>query len=281
MNSWFRSWHGAPTDPKWLAIAQRTQTNAGMVSAVFWALMDYASQASDRGDVASFDVESYAAFSGWDDKVIHKIIEAFKDKGVIKNNKLTGWEKRQPKREDGSAERSKEWRERKRTQTTAKEHREDKTREDKNKTDSGATAPAAGKPKREKKYATSLSESFEPNWEAATRVGLSRREAEREHLKFKNHAAQTARTCVNWQAAWSNWCINAAQFLKKPPPSMNGATVAATITPESRSWNAWKAHFRDNNDNIRAAMMDKCADEGRAFTVASEWPPGHEMNNAN
>jgi len=149
----------------------------------------------------------------------------------------------------------------------------------KEKKDSGADAPTAGKPKREKKYATAIPENFEPNWEAATRVGLSRREADRELLKFKNHAAQTGRTCVNWQAAWSNWCINAAQFLKKPPPG-HSTQEAKTITPASRSWNAWKSHFRDANDNIRASMMDKCGDEGRPFTVSSEWPPGHEMNDA-
>lgn len=147
------------------------------------------------------------------------------------------------------------------------------------KEDSGAVAPTTGKPKRERKYATQLSDGFEPNWETATRVGLSKREAEREFQKFKNHAAQTGRTCVNWQAAWANWCITAAQYLKKPPPAEAGKSMM-TITPASRSWNAWKAYFRDNNDNVRAALMDKCADEGRPFTVSSEWPDGHEMNNA-
>jgi uncharacterized protein YdaU (DUF1376 family) len=150
------------------------------------------------------------------------------------------------------------------------------------KIDRGAVAPNVEKPKREKKQKKpeiELPESFEPNWDAATRVGLSRREAERDFLKFKEHALEKGRTCVNWQAAWARWCLNAAQYMKKPLPGYS-ATTAAIITPASRSWNAWKAHFRDTDDHIRAAMMDKCADEGRAFTVASEWPPGHEMNNA-
>ncbi len=145
--------------------------------------------------------------------------------------------------------------------------------------DSGAVAPKASRAKRERKYATALPDSFEPNYEAATRSNLSRREGEREFVKFKNHAAQTGRTCVSWQAAWSNWCINAAQYLKRPPPGAP-ANAAATITPESKNWNAWKAHFRDNNENVKASIMDKCADEGRPFTVPSQWPPGHEMNNA-
>lgn len=148
MIEWFRSWHGAPTDPKWLMIAKRTQTNAanaGMVSAVVWALFDHASQQKERGDVSTFDVETYAAFSGWEASVIADIIKALSDKGFIKNNKIAPWEKRQPKREDGSAERSKEWRERKRTQPNESNHQ---SREDKEKKEDGAPAP----PSLEKQY---------------------------------------------------------------------------------------------------------------------------------
>lgn len=137
VNQWFRSWHGAPTDPKWLAIAQRTQTNAseritaGMVSAIFWSLLDHASQADPRGFVGRFDVESYAAFSGFSEAAISAVIHCLEEKKIITDGHLTEWEKRQPKREDGSAERSKEWRERKRTQANAEEHREEKRREEK------------------------------------------------------------------------------------------------------------------------------------------------------
>jgi len=45
-----------------------------------------------------------------------------------------------------------------------------------------------------------------------------------------------------------------------------------TITPADRSWNAWKSHFRDTGQNGRAAIMDKCATDGKPFTVQSEWP---------
>jgi hypothetical protein len=130
---WFRSWHGAPTDPKWLLIAQRTQTNAGMVSAVVWALFDHASQSETRGDVSSFDPETYAAFSGWEVDKIAAIVAALKAKGLIQNNTLVAWAKRQPKREDGSAERAKAWREQERTQANAPERKRplDKIREDK------------------------------------------------------------------------------------------------------------------------------------------------------
>lgn len=61
---WFRSWHGAPTDSKFLLIAKRAQVAPGMVSAVYWALLDYASQNEPRGSVEGFDTETYAEWAG-------------------------------------------------------------------------------------------------------------------------------------------------------------------------------------------------------------------------
>ncbi len=145
--------------------------------------------------------------------------------------------------------------------------------------DSGAVAPKAGRAKRERKYASALPGSFEPNYEAGTRVGLSRQESERNFLKFKNHAAQTGRTCVNWQAAWANWCINAAEMLGKPPPGVV-PSAAATITPLNPTWNIWKSHFRDTGQNVRAGLMDKSASDGKPFTVPSEYPPGFKKDAA-
>lgn len=145
ITSWFRSWHGAPTDPKWLSIAQRVNEaavrhgasrnpcNAGMVSALFWALMDHASQADDRGDVSTFDIETYAAFSGFDPGVLAGIIVELTAKSLIQNGRLVAWEKRQPKREDSSTERTREWREKnKKRNVTQCDAREEKRREESN-----------------------------------------------------------------------------------------------------------------------------------------------------
>jgi hypothetical protein len=112
MNDWFRSWHGAPTDNKWLVIARKADTTPGMVSAVVWALFDYASQNRDRGSIVGFDVETYAAFSGWEEDAIAAVIAALKDKGVIgPDGGLHNWDKRQPKREDSSTDRVRAFRE--------------------------------------------------------------------------------------------------------------------------------------------------------------------------
>lgn len=134
MTDWFRSWHGAPTDPKWLLIGRKAGVAPGMVSAVFYALMDYASQHEERGTVEGFDTETYAAFTGWGQSDIESVIVALSDKGLICNGKLAAWEKRQPKREDNSTARVTRHRETKRNEvkrTVTHGNAPEKSREDK------------------------------------------------------------------------------------------------------------------------------------------------------
>lgn len=117
--NWFRSWHGAPTDTKWLVIARKAEVAAGIVSAIAWALMDYASQHADRGSVDGFDTETYSAFSGIADGEVIAVIAAMRAKNVIDGaNRLTNWDKRQPKREDDSTGRVKAFRQRDRDTVT-------------------------------------------------------------------------------------------------------------------------------------------------------------------
>jgi hypothetical protein len=71
---------------------------------VFWALMDYASQHTDRGSVEDFDVETYAAFTGWEESEIEAVLDAMRSKGIITpDDRLAAWDKRQPKKEDPTA----------------------------------------------------------------------------------------------------------------------------------------------------------------------------------
>jgi len=109
---WWRSWHGAPMDHKWSVIAARTGVKAGIVSAVAWALLDYASQNEDRGSVNGFDIETYSVFSGFSEEDISSVIHAMTDKGIIVDGRLANWEKRQPKSES-EIERNREYRKRK------------------------------------------------------------------------------------------------------------------------------------------------------------------------
>ncbi len=115
---WWRSWHGAPTDHKWAVIAARSGVKTGIVSAIGWALLDYASQQKERGSVKGFDPEEYAVYSGFSQDEITAVMRAMEDKGILKDGAFVNWEKRQPKREDdNSTERVREWREKKRNET--------------------------------------------------------------------------------------------------------------------------------------------------------------------
>jgi len=111
---WFRSWHGAPNDPKWLVIARKAGVAPGMVSAVAWAVFDHGSQHNERGRVDNFDIETYAVWSGWDEADIQAVIDAMTAKGIIVDGRIAAWEKRQPKREDDSRERINRWRDKQR-----------------------------------------------------------------------------------------------------------------------------------------------------------------------
>lgn len=127
--SWWRSWHGAPTDHKWQVISARSGVKVGIVSAIAWALIDYASQQPERGSVEGFDVEEYSVYSGFDETEVMAVITAMTDKGIITDGKLKNWEKRQPKREDDSTPRVREWRASKRNVTQGNAPDKDKEEE--------------------------------------------------------------------------------------------------------------------------------------------------------
>lgn len=110
---WFRSHHGEPTETRWLLIARKANCAPGVVSALWWALLDHASQSRERGSVVSFDVESYAEWSGFGEEELTRILAAMREKGVIVDGKIAEWGEKQPKREDDSNERVRAFRERK------------------------------------------------------------------------------------------------------------------------------------------------------------------------
>lgn len=148
MTDWFRSWHGAPTDPKWLGIARRAGVAPGIAVAVAWALMDRASQSADRGSIGGYDAEGLAYFYGCEPENVEAIVAAMVDKGMIVNERFTSWEKRQPMREDDSAKRVREHRERKKREAernvTQRNAPEEDTETDIATASDEAAAPRAG-----------------------------------------------------------------------------------------------------------------------------------------
>ena len=99
MMEWFRSWHGAPTDPKWRVIGKKTGLAPGMVFAIVWTLMDRASQADERGSIKGYDPDEIAIDQGCEPEDVESVVTALADKGVLEDGRFKSWEKRQPKRE--------------------------------------------------------------------------------------------------------------------------------------------------------------------------------------
>ena len=112
MHSWFRSWHGAPTDPKWRVVARVAEADLIEVIGLAWFLLDVASQSSDRGSIAGYDTETIGAATNLDPAAVARVIQAMHDRNILINNRFAAWDERQPRREDNSKDRVTRHRER-------------------------------------------------------------------------------------------------------------------------------------------------------------------------
>jgi hypothetical protein len=113
-----------PTDPKWRVIARKSGQPLACVIAVFNMMMVAASQNTvERGTLEAWDDEDVGAALDMEADAIRSIRDAMQGK-VLDGFRLAGWERRQPKREDNSAERVKAYRERQRTKADAVEREE-------------------------------------------------------------------------------------------------------------------------------------------------------------
>ena len=112
MTNWVRLWEDMPTDPKWRVIAKRSSRPISEVISVFIFMMTNAGASGERGSLSGWDDEDIAAALDMEGEDVSSIREAMQGK-TLEGDHLTGWEKRQPKREDQSTQRVREYRERK------------------------------------------------------------------------------------------------------------------------------------------------------------------------
>jgi hypothetical protein len=80
----------------------------------------------------------------------------------------------------------------------------------------GAEAPTRSI-KKDRARATRIPEGLSANRAAQEAAGLSIAEGEREFTKFRNHALEKGRTCIDWGAAERNWYLKAAEFMGRKP----------------------------------------------------------------
>lgn len=101
---WYRTFHGTPNDPKFRVIASRAshtmshQVTTATVLALWWVVLDCASQSAPRGNIDNLNNEDTAVTLQVDEAVIVAIRQAMQGK-TLDGNRVISWDKRQPKRE--------------------------------------------------------------------------------------------------------------------------------------------------------------------------------------
>jgi hypothetical protein len=93
--TWFKLYHEALDDPKFLGIADRIMSRPGDVFHVFLKLLKRASENDERGSIAGFDEWGEAAWLRITVDEVRRIIEAIRDIGMIAGDRITRWAKRQ------------------------------------------------------------------------------------------------------------------------------------------------------------------------------------------
>jgi hypothetical protein len=122
MNQWLRLWHDMPTDPKFRTVARLADRPLTTVIAVYlFMLTDASANATERGRTQANDEHAASALDLTESDV-SSIRQAMQGR-LLDGDRITGWEKRQPKREDNSAARAKAWRDAKKTESVSERDR--------------------------------------------------------------------------------------------------------------------------------------------------------------
>lgn len=114
-SSWLRLWVDMPNDPKWRTIAKVSGQEISPVIAVYLHVLVNASNANERGRTQSLCSEDIASALDLSTDQVELILKAMQGR-VLDGDVVSGWSKRQPEREDGSAGRAKAWREAKKAE---------------------------------------------------------------------------------------------------------------------------------------------------------------------
>lgn len=75
----------------------------GHVAAIWWALLDQASQSRPRGAIAALDVASIAAAFDWDPSLIQAVLDALTERRHIVDGCVRQWRERNPEKQDSTA----------------------------------------------------------------------------------------------------------------------------------------------------------------------------------
>lgn len=215
-NQWVRLWVDMPTDPKWRTISRVSGQSISLIIAVFNFLLVGAANATERGRTqanAPNAIEDIASALDEKEDSVRSVIDAMQGR-VLDGDFLTGWEKRQPKREDSSAARSKEWRERNRTQPNAKKRPDTDTDKD----------------KEEPIYA-----HFDAFWNAYPRKKDKAKAMQAwQKIKKEPDVLEKILSALEWQGRSDDWTKDGGKFIPHPSTYLNGRRWEDEKTEASR-----------------------------------------------
>lgn len=226
-NQWLRLWHDMPTDPKWRTIARVSGQSIALVQAVYLHLLVDASRNVTRGH-ATVTAEDLASALDVTDDQIESVMAAMQGR-VIDGQAITGWDRRQPKREDSgsletgaksAAQRKREQRQREREDeargashdesrdVTQCHAREDKDKEESKEQEHTPIPPEGG--------------GFAEFWSAYP-LKKAKATAEKAWAKLKPGAELTATilSAIATQRASADWQRDGGQYIPHPTTWLN------------------------------------------------------------
>jgi hypothetical protein len=142
--------------------------------------------------------------------------------------------------------------------------------------ESGGSPESALTPKKDNLKKVSKRKPIPPDWapsevhfQKAAEMNIPRSAVEAKAEDMRIWAGSSGAVKADWDLTFHG-------FLRRDAPklSIRGSPSVSMIKPESPSWNAWRAFFRDTGKINHVRLMDKSASDGKPFTVQSEWPPG-------
>lgn len=103
--NWFRWHHGSVNDPKFQLVAKKAGCSVAVVIGVWATLLEAASMHANRGCHGDLDFEALDCSLGLDDGQSQQIYTLMTNRGLIDADaqRIAAWEKRQPAREDETA----------------------------------------------------------------------------------------------------------------------------------------------------------------------------------
>ncbi len=171
---WLRWWHGTTVDLKFKTIAMRANVPKVTVIGLWAIFLEYASQHEERGSLDGISFEDISISFDVCDALVTHVYEEMQNKGLITpDNMIANWVKRQTKRDDNSAERTRKYREKRKSQkpvtqcdatrrtVTLDKIREDKIRKDKEKIKQKRNVSDTTEPSEVSTETSALSESVD------------------------------------------------------------------------------------------------------------------------